>query len=258
MKTGILFHAHSELPLKEELTLLNKNGFSVIMFGAEQPDLDKILVEMKPYDLTCENLHAPFDDINSLWFPGDAGEKMLKQLTDSVTTCARNDIPVLVVHLSSGETPPAISDIGIDRFDRLAEAARREGVQIAFENQRVLGNIAFAMERYPDAGFCWDNGHEACFTPGRNYMPLFGSRITALHVHDNNMEYEKDLHMLPGDGKIDFDAVARQLAAAHYEKCLLLEVFRADPRYGNMTAEEYYARAGKAARKLADAVDRYR
>ena len=108
-----------------------------------------------------------------------------------------------------------------------AEGFAAKGVQIAFENQRKLANIAWTFEEIEDApnvGFCWDTGHENCFTPGRQYMPLFGKKLICTHIHDNNGVFDHDEHLLPFDGKLDFVRAARQIRESGFTGALVLEV----------------------------------
>lgn len=182
MEIGSNLFQTKSVPLAEQLDALEENGFSCVFFGSDEPDALSIARELKRRSLCCESLHAPFGHINDMWLEGENGERMLRELTDGVALCARIEVPVLVVHLSSGEQSPFVNDLGFSRFDRLMEVAEKAGVTIAYENQRKLGNLACALERYPDAGFCWDTGHEACFMRGIQTMPLFGKRIVALHT----------------------------------------------------------------------------
>ena len=128
-----------------------------------------------------------------MWEAGDAGERMLERLCDCVRAGATYGVPVIVVHLSSGMTPPRMNDIGFERYDRLMRLAEREGVTIAYENIRRLDNVVYMLENYPKAGFCWDVGHEACYMNGAEFMPLFGKRMAALHLHDNTAVYGEDI-----------------------------------------------------------------
>lgn len=129
----------------------------------------------------------------------------------------------------------------------------------AFENQRKLANLAWAMETFgPDSnvGFCWDCGHESCFTPGREYMPIFGKRLVCTHIHDNHGIYNGDDHMLPFDACMDFEKVARQIRESGYEGSLMLEVGPgAHEVYQNLTWEEFFERAAVAVKRLRDLVD---
>ncbi len=257
-KIGISWNCCGNLPCEEQIELMLKNGFEATFLPSDAPQLDAIVAKLRANSIDCESCHAPFADINSIWMSGEAGDTMLEKLIRSAENCARNQIPVMVVHLSSGDNAPRVGDIGNARFDKLMEAAKVFGVKIAFENLRKLGNLAHAMEQYPEAGFCWDVGHESCFTPDRRYMPLFGNRIVALHLHDNHGIYDHDEHLIPYDGSIDMEQAAKTLAQSGYRKAIMLELLRSQSElYAQTDAEAFYARAAKAARKFAKYVEKY-
>lgn len=228
-------------------------GFGAIFTGMmEESRQMKCAAEMARCGLEYETIHAPFDGINSMWLDGDDGESMLKRLTDCVDRCAQVSASIAVVHLSSGNTPPPITDVGRARFARLVEHAAQKNVRIAFENQRKLANLAWTMETFGDeVGFCWDCGHESCFTPGREYMPLFGDRLICTHIHDNEGIYDKDDHWIPFDGNINFERFAEHIRKANYPGSLMLELNSRSPRYASMSAETYLQRAADAAKRLA-------
>lgn len=254
MKIGIGLWAYP-VPLEEQLLHMKKNGFEATFCGSTSPKLDLEMRLCREAGIDVENYHAPFGHINDIWCDIPEGEQMLGELFESVDNCDRYNVRTLVVHLSSGEHPPRINELGFSRLERLMAYAKKKGVTIAYENQRKLANLAMVFEEFEDAKFCWDTGHETCFAYGRQYMPLFGDKLAALHVHDNHCVYNGDEHMIPYDASIDFDRVVRQIAAAKYEKSLMLEMIANNtPSYLSMSAESYYARAAAAARKLADAV----
>ena len=90
-------------------------------------------------------------------------------------------------------------------------------------------------------------------------MPLFGERLSAVHLHDNHHVQDEDEHLLPYDGICDFDYVAKTLADYHFGGTLMLEVFRSESkRYDDFSPQEYYRRAGEAIKKLDDAVEKYK
>lgn len=256
-KIGIIFDCCPRLSAVERIHYMKKYGFETTFLMSDDPEIDVLVPLLSQNGITVENCHAPFRGINSIWMPTEEGEAMLRVLLSGVENCARNGIPALIVHLSSGDNPPRIGDVGCDRFDRLVAYARERSVQIVFENQRKLGNLAHAFEQYPDAGFCFDTGHEACFTPGREYMPLFGNRIAALHLHDNAAEYNADDHLIPYDGRVDLERCARQLATSPYDRSIMSESIKSS-FYDHLTEEEFYARAEKAVRRFADRVAYYR
>ncbi len=237
------------------LRIIKNAGFEYLFCGN---DPMRIKAAQKA-GLMMDNLHAPFDGINNMWLPGEEGEQMLARLKDTVDTCAAYDIPKTVIHLSSGLTPPRINDLGYKRFNDLVEYAVKKGVRPAFENQRMLANLAFMMEEYkdvPEVGFCWDTGHELCFTNGREYMPLFGNRLICVHIQDNHGVFNQDQHLLPFDGKVDWEKAARNIKNSPYDGPLMLETWYRTPDitgfmgYEEMTSEQYYARAYAAAERL--------
>lgn len=256
MKIGINMNAYAEFDPKQQVRLMQENGFETTFVGSSSMHLEQQLEAIRAAGIFCESAHAPIDKINDMWDSADVGEVMLKRLCQSVDICAKYEIPVLVVHLAS-VSAPRINDVGYMRFSRLMEHAKEKGVVIAFENQRCLANLAFALEEFPEAAFCWDVGHEESFAGGRRYMPLFGDRLRQLHVHDNY--FERDIHLIPYDGMIDFERVAASIAAVDYQGSLMLELSAsASDVYRDYTPEMYYRRAAEAARKLAGRVETYR
>lgn len=257
MDIGISWGCYSGLSIERQAELMAENGFATTFLSGAEPKIKEISRALDKRGIVCENLHAPFSHINDIWYEGENGEAMLGELFETAERCHENGIPVMVVHLSSGCPAPRINDVGYRRFERLMEYARKKGVTVAYENQRYLANLAYMMEQFPDAGFCWDVGHEACFTDGRRYMPLFGKRLSALHIHDNDMKYNSDLHLIPYDGKIDFDRVAREIAQSGYGGSLMLELSRGNSHYyDDSSPEDYYRRAAQAAVRLRNAVEK--
>ena len=247
---GINLNAIKGLSDDEYLKLAAEAGFSATFSGVY--DIERhlaIAASCKKYGIAYETLHAPFNHINDIWLENDNG--LLDELKYSVDCCAATEIPILVVHLSSGMNPPSITDIGRARFAELVAYAAEKQVKIAFENQRTLANLAWSFEAFKNetVGFCWDCGHESCFTPGRHFMPLFGDRLICTHIHDNSAIFNHDDHLLPFDGAADFDYVAKTIGESSYTGSLMLEIGN-DAVYGGMDPKEFLEKAAAAAKKL--------
>ncbi len=256
-KIGINMHAISGLTNEDYLREISALGFSTIFSGIRAPEVHEEIASLgAKYGIVYETLHAPFGHINDIWLDTADGDAMLDELITSVDRCVIAGAPIDVVHLSSGNNPPPITDIGRGRFARLVEYAAGKNVKIAFENQRKLANIAWAFETFNDdvVGFCWDCGHEFCFTPGRRYMPLFGDRLICTHIHDNTTEYNSDDHWLPFDGSCDFGYVAQEFRASEYTGSLMLEVGNKE-RYGTTPPDEFLRNAADAIKKLRFMID---
>lgn len=210
--------------------------------------------------IAYETLHAPFGHINDMWLDCEGGDVMLNELKQTVDHCKMVGAGIAVVHLSAGDLAPTVTDLGRARFAKLVEYARQKGIRIAFENQRKLANIAWAFETFSSADgvdFCWDCGHESCFTPGREYMPLFGRRLICTHIHDNHGGYNQDEHLIPFDGTIDFAHAAEQIRQSPFKGSLMLEVMQPRPGYyEDYSLDAFLARAYAAANRLREMTDR--
>lgn len=236
-----------------------KNGISHTFCRSDHPTLtDDVIKKIKRSGIEFDTLHLPFKGINALYEKGEESEKMYKLIISGIERCAKHEIKIGVLHTSSGKNPP-FNDTGAERFDGIIERAKELGVKIAFENLRTLGNLALNLEKYPQAGFCWDTGHESCFTPGLKFMPLFGKRIETVHIHDNRGIFDKDDHMIPFDGKIDFESVAKELACFNYRGTLMLELVKSRHiAYSLLTDDEYVNRASFALIHLENLIKSYR
>ncbi len=254
-RLGINYTSSSGLPPEENFALFKTLGFDAVFTGCDD-DLHKTeryATAAAKSGLFFESLHAPFDHINDLWKNGEDGDLMQKRICSCIERCGEYDIPIAVVHLSSGDNAPHICDTGKMRFDAIVECAVKNGVTVAFENQRKLANLAFVMELYDkikNVGFCWDVGHEHCFADGREFMPLFGKKLVYTHIHDNLCEHDGDLHMIPFDGKINYQRAGEHIRNSHFFGTLTLEIFKKAPLYADVTAEKFYKKAYGAIEKF--------
>ena len=254
-KIGINLNAIAGLTDEEYFAEIAQLGFDCIFSGVRSPEQMAVWGNLcAKHGLQYETLHAPFGHINDIWLDDDCG--MLDELKHSIDVCLEVGAGISVVHLSAGNRAPSITDAGRARFAQLVEYAEQKNVKIAFENQRKLANIAWAFEAFSGegVGFCWDCGHEFCFTPGRHYMPLFGDRLICTHIHDNTTVYNDDSHFLPFDGACDFDYVADAIRRSGYTGSLMLEVGN-KTRYGETDPREFLACAAERIRKLRYMVD---
>lgn len=259
-KVGIIFECVNDIADKELAKLLSELGFSATFTSTMTKERHfEVANALAPCGIEYETIHAPFDGINNIWYDNEEGEKMLADLKDCVDKCVISGAPIIVVHLSSGVNAPKINDLGMGRFEDLIEYAQKNNVRVAFENQRKLANLSWALEYHmaeQNVGFCWDCGHEACFTPGREYMPIFGDRLICTHIHDNMGIYNQDDHMLPFDGNIDFEKFARHIRNSGFEGSLMLEVFKMwSPIYANISSQDFIKKAYNVVDRLRNMID---
>jgi sugar phosphate isomerase/epimerase len=157
--------------------------------------------------------------------------------------------------------PPEISEIGIKRFDELVKHAEQKNVTLAFENLRNVKNLEYIMEHYADRSnvkYCYDCGHEYCYTKDVDWIEKFGDKLCCTHIHDNfgiKEPYQEatDLHLLPFDGDFDYKNMIERLDKIGYTGSLMLEVFNhTKPEYMDLSEEEFLKTSYERIRKIAE------
>ncbi|MDR2687892.1 MAG: sugar phosphate isomerase/epimerase, partial [Oscillospiraceae bacterium] len=223
---------YRELTHAEGFRLIRQAGFEGVLLwwafaeGGEnyrkQPEL------ARQAGLWVENIHANFEQANHLWEDTQAGQAVYEYYLQCVEDCAAFRVPSVVMHPGAGGSMPPVSEIGLQRFERLLDRAGQRGVNIALENMRRPACIergALLLERFdsPRLGFCYDNGHHhARHTKEADTLAQFGHRLMSLHLSDN--AGKDDLHQLPFDGTIGWPAQMRKIAETGYQGPTALEV----------------------------------
>lgn len=214
-------------PLEKRLCAYREAGFDSVMLwlGREIAGMspEDQLAVARHADVEVENCHGDYRGINTLWFPGEAGDHFTDMCLGDIQTCARYGVATYVFHLSSGLPPPEFSTLGQNRLEKLVLAAENCGVQIAFENLRHPDLLLQVMSLFSSSsvGFCYDSGHQHCFTPDVDWLSLYGDRLLAVHLHDN--DGKKDAHLLPGDGSICFSSLCEKIKNLQFHHAVGIE-----------------------------------
>ena len=181
-------------------------------------------------------------------------------MKSSIDSAAAAGVPIVVVHVSSGWFPPQICDLGFARFDGIVEYAISKGVKVAFENLRKFGNHAAIMERYEkisEVGFCYDCGHEHCYTETVDFLSIYGKRTFCTHIHDNpgrdkeDVLKDTDYHLLPFDGNIDYADMMTRIEKTGYTGSLTLEVTK-ENIYKEMSDDDFLGTAYERILKISN------
>ncbi len=255
--------------IEEQLPLIKAagfDGFFLLYEGTEEEPIDLWAEQAEKLGLEFETVHGPFIKANDLWEAGEKGREYLKFLKHNIIdVCNRIHVTKLVMHVTVGNTAPSVNDKGLALFKELCDYAKEKNVHIAFENLEPLPHIDAVLEHITDPfhGFCWDCGHNTCYTPHIDMMKKFGSRVLCLHIHDNygvtqpgSIDYRDDRHMLPFDGILDWDWFADKIRTAHYEGPITLEVsVKSKQSYKDMSIEDYLAKAYERACRLRDKIN---
>ena len=239
--------------LHEADDILNSAGYK-----AHLAELIKIA---DSYGVTFEQAHAPFPSAKD----GNAeyNEKMLEMLKRALEIAGTLDAKICVVHPVQFKENQF--EQNMELYHKLEPYASDYGVKIAVENMwgrdnvanRIVSNVCSVADdfnRYVDAlnpehfTACLDLGH--CGLVGDNagnMIRQMGSRLGALHIHDNN-NFE-DSHSLPYLGKMDWDDILRALGEIDYQGHFTYEVIdflRAFPDDVVLASEKFMHDLGRS------------
>lgn len=237
------------LPIKERYHMIKESGFDgVLLWWSAQLDRGDYLggPELaREAGLYVENVHAPFQVQNDLWRDDLAGEASLGCYLQGIEDCAMLAVPTMVLHLPDESNP--CNALGLDRLKKIAEKAERFNVHVALENLHNLSNLAFALEQVDSGcvGFCYDCAHHFRYYPAEDLLSLYGSRMMALHLHDNDGARN---HRLPWDGELNWPAIMEGIAETGYSGATAIEVMCWD--YEQLSQHEFLHAAFDRARRL--------
>jgi sugar phosphate isomerase/epimerase len=136
----------------------------------------------------------------------------------------------LVQHIGrtdEADDPRKFED-ALSSIEHLRAFARPLGVTLLLENTpndlatpERLKEFLRALH-YPDLGVCFDTGHAHLMSSVHQAFGVLEDRIRSTHVHDN--QRDRDSHLWPGAGTIDWNQTMQSLRTAPHAPALLLEV----------------------------------
>jgi len=200
---------------KGRLDEISNAGFTSIMaspeakFDWQNGKLKDQVKRAKKNNLKLSSLHASYDNATLKYFfeEGSVGDKLEKQLIKEIKIAKKFGFRCVVAHMLG--TP---KQVGLDRLYRVLKVCKKCNVPLAIENIDNVKPLDYIMANIKDPylGFCYDSGHNHCFTPDRDFLTEYGDRLLALHLHDN--DGTSDQHTLNQYGTIDWQDIAKKLA----------------------------------------------
>ena len=136
----------------------------------------------------------------------------------------------LVVHLGErdDEWSPRSIEYALTALEHLGAFARPLGVRPLVENltgdPTTPGHLMEILKigHFDSIGVCLDLGHANITVGVQPAIAALADRIVQVHAHDNHGE--KDEHLWPGDGGIDWPATAAALNALSSPPATVLEI----------------------------------
>jgi sugar phosphate isomerase/epimerase len=136
----------------------------------------------------------------------------------------------LVQHVGRSDEAddPRKFEAALSSIEHLRAFARPLGVTLLVEN---IPNDFSTPERliellkalhYPDLGICFDAGHAHLMSSVHQAFGVIEQRILSTHIHDN--QGDRDSHLWPWQGTIDWNQTMQSLRSAPQSPALLMEI----------------------------------
>ena len=193
--------------------------------------------------------HLGYKRINDLWIENEDGDILVDTYKNDIRTCKDNDIPMVIMHLTSKNSAQRCNKIGLERLRRIVDYANSLNIKVAFENTKIKGYLDYVIENISNdnVGICFDSGHYHAFFDDELDFDKFKNRIFAVHLHDNDKS--GDLHLIPFDGTLNWKKVIKNLKESNYNGPITLELcYRYE--YLKMGIENFYKKGYEVGKKL--------
>ena len=224
---SVLSSHPEQMPIEEQIALFADTGFdSVFLSCGVTKEFEKIpfwAMTARQHDVVLEAVHNPISIVDSVWLGQEGAEQYEENTKKILDFCSQAEVSKLVIHVGRS-ADVAVSETGLAFWRKLELYAKQRGVQLCYENSGTPALLAAVVEN-ADAfhGVCHDIGHQLCCTPEIHYEKLYGDRILYTHLHDN-FGANRDSHLLPQDGMVDWNTYFHALKNANYRGTLNLEL----------------------------------
>jgi len=282
MTTLFYIYEEGKHNLSDGLRLMHEAGFDVLdlcmcpmqRWECELCDdenwekyTDMIGNEAAKYGMTFAQSHPPYPiGQGKNLVQTDNGQRnnefFLKMMKRALEIDSRLGIPWAVMHPvgcaggSDCVRSEAEAQLNYDYYMPLLELCEKNGVGFAFENmfntdagQRRFGSqvddLLMIYDKFKGhkVGFCWDTGHANKMY--QNQIPALSAiadKLVCTHIDDN--KGDKDSHLLPFMGTVNWEGVVKTLKAANYQGAFSYEVasFKPLPMELRMDLAKYAAK----------------
>ncbi len=164
----------------------------------------------------------------------------MDEIKRAIEVAERLPFRYLVLHLGlpGEEYDMRKFDAAFTSIEHLKIFAKGRGAQILLENipnqlttpERLLDFINYT--RLEDLKICFDTGHAHMTSGVQRAFEMLKGLIASTHVHDNRGE--KDDHLFPFDGEIDWEQTMRDFRGVDGQFPILFELRHYGPEVSNL------------------------
>lgn len=136
---------NQEVSVTETIDAIKNAGFKNVFIQWYNKDWNPSQEEQLKYvreqGLNVIFAHLGYQNINDLWLENENGENLVPRYINDLKICKENNIPMVVMHLTSKSVAPIYNEIGIKRLQKIVDYAESLNIQVAFENTKTKGYL---------------------------------------------------------------------------------------------------------------------
>ncbi|MBE6954230.1 MAG: sugar phosphate isomerase/epimerase [Ruminococcaceae bacterium] len=222
-----LFAAYAEAGIGQMELSLGRDGCNALDHAQAKALADEYGVVLQSYHLPF----SPFAEIDISSPDRNLRERTVCYLSELIKKAGSVGIPRFIIHPSGEPIAPEMREefmqCAQESLVRLADAAEAEGAVMAVENlpRTCLGRNSDEMLALtavdPRLRVCFDTNHLLGEDPVQ-FIQKVGHLFVTTHISDYDFVNER--HWLPGEGKLDWQAVISALKAVGYDGAWLYEL----------------------------------
>ncbi len=221
----VVSNANKDVSAIETIDAIRNAGFTNVFiqwYNRDwKPTQEEQLEYIRKKGLNIIFAHLGYQNINDLWLEKEAGDKLVDRYKNDIKICRNNNIPMVIMHLTSKSEAPKYNEIGLKRLQEIVDYAQKLNIKVAFENTKIRGYLDYVIDniKNKNVGICFDSGH--------------------YHVHFND-EF---------DGTLNWSNVVKNLKECNYSGPITLELcYRYE--YLKMGINEFYKKGYEVGNKL--------
>jgi len=210
-----IFHWYGYIqPFEERIKQIKESGYNYVMLWWEDEkyprfiDKKELIKIVKSYDLNLDNVHLPFDNINSLWLEGMGRQNKVNEIKRWLYECKECGAETVVLHTTNCNNILLNNSLGYKSFEELTKEAENIKLKIALENTQMLHYYDFILNEFKSdyVGICYDSSHDYINGQGcGDTLEKWQSRLFCVHLSD--CDGISDKHWIPGKGLVKWERI---------------------------------------------------
>jgi sugar phosphate isomerase/epimerase len=179
-------------------------------------------------------------------------EVYLPKIVEILPLMTELDMPLLTLHLwfDARFVKEEVITFKVGLLRHFIQKAADYGITVCLENlSETASHMVVPFTEHPLLNLTLDLGHAQLLTEvntSYGFIERYPERIKHVHLHDNRGgdSYQDDLHLLPGEGVVDFQKVFKRLRAMDYDRTITLELTPSEIEKCLIHVKELLSRSG--------------